>query len=125
MACHDHDWTRFRCPNCNVAKPIRDRDTVRFDWEGLPRFYFVRVWPSPRLRAEMYDGSGPRVLVLVHLEGDELANTWERCEDNEDAIREAFLECVKEIESVCAGVWEEERDGEADDSRLSEQRFYY
>lgn len=104
---------------------IRDRDIIRHDWEGLPRFYFVRVWPSPRLRAEMYDGSGPRVLVLVHLEGDELANTWERALDDEDSIREAFFNCVAEIESVCAGTWLAEADAELDDARRSEQRFHY
>lgn len=94
---------------------IRDGEVYRWDFDGLPRYYFVRIYPSDR----------NRVKVCVELEGDPTAWSDGYCDDDAEDINLATSKCIGDIEQMCANDWDREAVEELNDMRRSEARFYY
>lgn len=92
---------------------IQDGDVWRWDWDGAPRFYIVRIYPHVR-----------GVQLYVCLEGDPTAWSINFCPDNAADINEAVLDCISDIESLCAAQWDHEAEAEKRDCLTAyEQRF--
>lgn len=90
---------------------ISDRDVLRFDWEGSPRFYYVRIIPRDPVECPSHPHLyTPRVMVHVELEGDPSAYFDCFCDDEADEINEAVFDCIHEIEDLKIEEWDAEQD---------------
>ena len=90
---------------------ILDGEVYRSDWEGSPRFYWVRLYPHDPREAVHYPHLYiPRVKVYVQLEGDPSAWRELICDDDSGEINDAVHDCVGEIESMMSDQWDREQE---------------
>lgn len=91
--------------------PILDGEVYRQDWEGLARFYCVKIRPWDPREAPRYPHLyTPRVQVEVTLKGDPTAWSKHVCDDDPESINEQVRECVAEVEQDCIDEWEAEQE---------------
>lgn len=110
------DQNASRAPKLLTADTlIQDGDVLRWDWDGSPRFYWVRIYPI----------TTGRVGIRVQLEGDPTAWHDSSTEDGPLCINEAVLDCIGEIESMCSDEWDREQDAQQreDQRDFDYQRF--
>lgn len=89
---------------------IIDGEIYRQDWNGLPRFYWVKLYPeAPLVMRSFTDRVQERVKVFVQLEGDPTAWSERICDDDADDIYEALIDCVGDIEERCSRRWDREQ----------------
>lgn len=100
----------------NLSDPgveIIDSEIYRQDWNGLPRFYWIKIYlEEPITFRSMVEREQERVKVYVQLEGDPTARQEIVCNAEREDILEAVVDCIGDIEFLCAKKWKQEQLGE-------------